>query len=91
MSFINIIIFATEWFFTHKRREQPWVPQFHLSLLTFTWNFFTVCRPRSWKRYVDDVFCIIKKVKEDELLKNINSHRSSIQFASFLQGGCVRK
>ena len=26
-------------FFTHKRREQPWVPQFHLSLLTFTWNF----------------------------------------------------
>ena len=23
----------------HKRREQPWVPQFHLSLLTFTWNF----------------------------------------------------
>ena len=40
----------------------------------------TVCRPRIWKRYVDDVFCIIKKGKEDELLKNLNSHRSSIQF-----------
>ena len=40
----------------------------------------TVCRPRIWKRYVDDVFCIIKKGKEDELLKNLNSHRSNFQF-----------
>ena len=40
----------------------------------------TVCRPRIWKRYVDDVFCIIKKGKEDELLKKLNNHRSSIQF-----------
>ena len=36
---LSSIYFCYKGFFTHKRRDQPWVPKFHLSLLTFTWNF----------------------------------------------------
>ena len=37
-------------------------------------------RPRIWKRYVDDTFCIVKAGEVDELLSHINSIRPSIKF-----------
>ena len=36
--------------------------------------------PKLWKRYVDDVFCIIKSGEEKILLKHLNSLRDSIKF-----------
>ena len=37
-------------------------------------------RPRVWKRYVDDTFCICKRGSEEEFLHHLNSIRTSIQF-----------
>ena len=37
-------------------------------------------RPRLWKRYVDDTFCIVNKGSVDELLDHHNSVRPPIQF-----------
>ena len=31
------------------------------------------CRPRIWKRYVNDTFCILKKGTVEELLSHLNS------------------
>ena len=37
-------------------------------------------KPKLWKRYVDDVFCIIKRGGENSLLLHLNSLRPSIKF-----------
>ena len=37
-------------------------------------------RPRLWKRYVDDIFVIIKKSKTDTILHYLNSFNKCIQF-----------
>ena len=37
-------------------------------------------KPRSWKRYVDDTCCIVKKGTEEGLLQHLNSIRPTIQF-----------
>ena len=37
-------------------------------------------KPKLWKRYVDDVFCIIKRGGENSLLSHLNSLRPSIKF-----------
>ena len=36
--------------------------------------------PRMWKRYVDDVFCILKKTTVLETLNHLNSICPTIQF-----------
>ena len=38
------------------------------------------CRPRIWKRYVDDTFCILRKGTVEKLLSHLNSIRPTIQF-----------
>ena len=38
------------------------------------------CRPRIWKRYVDDTFCILRKGTVEKLLSHLNSLRPTIQF-----------
>ena len=37
-------------------------------------------RPRLWKRYVDDTFCILRKVSTEELLHHLNGVRPTIKF-----------
>ena len=37
-------------------------------------------RPRLWKRYVDDTFCILRKGSTKELLHNLNGVRPTIKF-----------
>ncbi len=37
-------------------------------------------KPVLWKRYVDDIFCIVKKGSEKHLLDHLNSVRPSIKF-----------
>ena len=47
-------------------------------------------RPRIWKRYVDDTFCIVKAGEVDELLSHINSIRPSIKFTVEVEkDGCL--
>ena len=36
--------------------------------------------PRVWKRYVDDIFCILKKNTVHEMLSHLNGLRPTIQF-----------
>ena len=42
-------------------------------------------KPALWKRYVDDIWCIVKKGKEEELLDHLNSVRPSIKFTMELE------
>ena len=37
-------------------------------------------RPRLWKRYVDDTFCILRKGSSEELLHHLNGVRPTIKF-----------
>ena len=37
-------------------------------------------RPRLWKRYVDDTFCILRKGSTEELLHHLNGVRLTIKF-----------
>ena len=37
-------------------------------------------KPRIWKRYVDDIYCIIEKGSESVFLNHLNSIRPQIQF-----------
>ena len=37
-------------------------------------------RPRLWKRYVDDTFCILRKGSTEELLRHLNRVRPTIKF-----------
>ena len=37
-------------------------------------------RPRLWKRYVDDTFCILRKGSAEELLHHLNGVRPTIKF-----------
>ena len=37
-------------------------------------------RPRLWKRYVDDTFCILRKGSTEELLHHLNRVRPTIKF-----------
>ena len=37
-------------------------------------------RPRLWKRYVDDTFCILRKGSTEELLHHLNRARPTIKF-----------
>ena len=37
-------------------------------------------RPRLWKRYVDDTFCILRKGSTEELLHHLNGVRPTIKF-----------
>ena len=37
-------------------------------------------QPKLWKRYVDDICCVLKNGEEDSLLAHINSLRDSIKF-----------
>ena len=43
-------------------------------------------KPKLWKRFVDDILCILRKGEEDLLLTHINSLRDSIKFT---MGGWV--
>ena len=36
-------------------------------------------RPRLWKRYVDDTFCILRKDSAEELLCHLNGVRPTIK------------
>ena len=38
------------------------------------------CRPRIWKRYVDETFCILRKGTVEKLLNHLKSLRPTIQF-----------
>ncbi|XP_041463894.1 uncharacterized protein LOC121414914 [Lytechinus variegatus] len=40
----------------------------------------STCRPRVWKRYVDDTFIIVNNSEADSLLAYMNSQQPSIQF-----------
>ena len=40
------------------------------------------CKPKIWKRFVDDIFAIIRKQNHDEFLAHLNNQHCSIQFAS---------
>ena len=42
-------------------------------------------KPRIWKRYVDDTFCIVEKGKELELLDHLISIRPMIKFTFELE------
>ena len=44
-------------------------------------------RPRIWKRYVDDMFTLVKKGDVDELLVHLNSIRPSIKLTTELEEG----
>ena len=44
-------------------------------------------RPRIWKRYVDDMFTLVKKGDVDELLVHLNSIRLSIKLTTELEEG----
>ena len=37
-------------------------------------------RPRLWKKYVDDTFCILRKGSAEELLCHLNGVRPTIKF-----------
>ena len=37
-------------------------------------------RPRLWKRYIDDTFCILRKGSTEELLRHLNEVRPTIKF-----------
>ena len=37
-------------------------------------------RPRLWKRYIDDTFCILRKGSIEELLCHFNRIRPTIKF-----------
>ena len=37
-------------------------------------------RPKPWKRYVDDTFCILRKGSTEELLHHLNRVRPTIKF-----------
>ena len=41
--------------------------------------------PRLWKRYVDDIFCIMKKSQVNSFLQHLNSIRPSIKFSMELE------
>ncbi|XP_062518280.1 uncharacterized protein LOC134193468 [Corticium candelabrum] len=46
--------------------------------------------PRLWKRYVDDIFCIMKKSQVNSFLQHLNSIRPSIKFSMELEtNGCL--
>ena len=38
--------------------------------------------PRIWRRYVDDTFCVIKKMEVEGLLSHLNSLRPAITFTA---------
>ena len=38
------------------------------------------CKPRIWKRYVDDTFTILDRDKVDDFLQRLNSQQPSIRF-----------
>ena len=43
-------------------------------------------RPRLWKRYVDDTFCVVKRGSDEGvLLTHLNSIRKNIQFTMELE------
>ena len=42
-------------------------------------------KPTWWKRYVDDIFCILERGKENDLLFHLNSLRPEIQFTMELE------
>ena len=46
-------------------------------------------RPRLWKRYVDDICCIIRSETVEEIHQHINSIRPSIQFTAELESDGV--
>ncbi len=37
-------------------------------------------KPKIWKRYVDDIFCVINNGEEDVVLAHLNTLRQSIKF-----------
>ena len=37
-------------------------------------------KPTLWKRFVDDIFCILKRGKESQLFDHLNGIRGEIQF-----------
>ena len=37
-------------------------------------------RPRVWRRYVDDIFCLVEEKHMDNLLKHLNNQRPTIRF-----------
>ena len=41
---------------------------------------WTPTRPRLWIRYVDDIFCILRKSSTEELLHHLNGVRPTIKF-----------
>ena len=38
------------------------------------------CKPKIWKRYVDDTFTILDRDKVDDFLQHLNSQQPSIRF-----------
>jgi predicted GIY-YIG superfamily endonuclease len=44
-------------------------------------------RPRIWKGYVDDTFCVIERGKESHFLEHLNSIRPTIKFTQELENG----
>ena len=41
---------------------------------------FTPCKPKIWKRYVDDTFTILDRDKGDDFLQHLNSQQPSNRF-----------
>ena len=46
-------------------------------------------RPRLWKRYVDDTFCVIRKGSTKELLRHLNGVRLTIKFTVEQEDGTL--
>ena len=46
-------------------------------------------RPRMWKRYVNDTFCIMEKRHASAFLVHLNSLRPSIQFTMEMENDCL--
>ena len=49
----------------------------------------TPIRPRLWKSYVDDTFCILSKGSTEELLHHLNSVRPTVKFTVEQEDGAL--
>ena len=48
----------------------------------------STCKPRVWKRYVDDTYCIMDRRCTDSFLQHLNSRRDIIKFTMEREKNC---